>query len=158
MGENTYPMECSDPAYRTGPVERIVLDYAARNTVRDNTFTDVMYGIRVEDDDAVVERNTFTGGDATHHAVIVGTRVRTTVLGRPVRRARVVDNVSTIPGNANPYRWVHGHEGTVASGNSSFGRVVPLCAGTQLPVNPMIFVHHAVVEDPAGPPTPKPDF
>lgn len=34
MGENTLPMECSDPQYITG----YSLDYADDNTVRDNAF------------------------------------------------------------------------------------------------------------------------
>jgi parallel beta-helix repeat protein len=158
MGENTLPMECSDPAYRTGPLERIVLDRAARNTVRGNTFADVTYGVRVEDDGAVVEGNTFTAADPTHHAVIVGTRARTTDLAWPVRDTVVRDNVSQIVGNDDPFRWVYGHTGTVAAGNTALGHAAPLCRGMPPPHNPFIFVHHAVVENPNGPPTPKPDF
>ncbi|MEZ5168503.1 MAG: hypothetical protein R2695_19250 [Acidimicrobiales bacterium] len=44
MGENTLPMECAKPAYATGPLRSITLDFAADNTIRANTFTDVTYG------------------------------------------------------------------------------------------------------------------
>jgi parallel beta-helix repeat protein len=158
MGENTLPMECSDPAYHTGPLLRVVLDRAANNTVRNNTFEDVMYGVRVEDDGTTVEGNTFTAPDDTHHAVVVGTTWRTMILDHPVRNTTVRNNVSNIVGNTHPYRWVHGQESTVSSGNRALGQPVPICEGEALPVNIMIFVLHAVIEDPNGPPTPKPDF
>ena len=75
MGENTLPMDCTDPAYVDQPALRVVLDRAPGNTVRDNEFRDVTYGVRVEDDDTTVEGNTFTGTAPDRHAVIVGTPV-----------------------------------------------------------------------------------
>lgn len=57
MGENTLPRECSDPQYRFG----YVLDYAADNIIRDNTFEDVTFGVRVEDDRSTISGNHFAG-------------------------------------------------------------------------------------------------
>lgn len=157
MGENTYPMECSDPAYVSGSLLRVSLDRAAGNTVRNNTFRDVMYGVRVEDDRTSVLRNRFEGPDATHHAVIVGTRVRTDALDHPVRDARIVGNESVIVDNPNPYRWVHGTEGMVFERNRVRGRDVGICEAPTVPYNPLIFVHAVAVQDPGGPPVPRPD-
>lgn len=158
MGENTYPMECSQPAYATGPVYRVVLDRAANNTVRGNTFDEVTYGVRVEDDGTTVVGNTFTASDDSHHAVVVGTRVRTAVLGRPVVGTTVQGNSSTIVGNRHPYRWVHGHEATTFDANTSLGQEVGLCEGRTLPYNALIFVLAAVLEPVGSPPTPAPDL
>jgi hypothetical protein len=62
----------------------------------------VTYGVRVEDDGTKVVANRFAGPDATHHAVVIGTPERTTVLGRPVRGTTLSANVSTIAANPNP--------------------------------------------------------
>ena len=61
MGENTFPMDCSDPKYVTGPLLAVALDRAADNTVRNNVFNDVTYGVRVEDDGTKVVHNQFNG-------------------------------------------------------------------------------------------------
>ena len=156
MGENTYPMDCSDPAYLASGIQRVVLDRAAHNTIRANTFTDVTYGIRVEDDGTTVTDNQFTGPDATHHAIVVGTRHRTEVLDHPVRDTIVSGNRASITGNPFPYRWIHGTEHLVATGNTASGRAVGLCRGEPLPHTELIFVLAFVLEDPNGPPTPKP--
>ena len=50
MSENVLPMQCSDPQYQPG----FSLDYAADDTIRDNVFQDVTFGVRIEDDRAVV--------------------------------------------------------------------------------------------------------
>ena len=92
MGESTLPMECSDPPYVSAGLKSIALDRAARNTILANSFADVTYGVRVEDDGTKVVANRFSGPDATHHAVVIGTPERTTVLGRPVRGTVLVAN------------------------------------------------------------------
>ncbi|HEY8543953.1 MAG TPA: right-handed parallel beta-helix repeat-containing protein, partial [Acidimicrobiales bacterium] len=148
MGENTLPMDCTDPAYIDEPLRRVVLDRANDNTIRGNRFHDVVYGIRVEDDGNVVEGNTFTGSSPDRHAVIVGTPLRTTVLGRPVTGTQLVDNVADIVGNDHPYRWVTGHEGTVESGNVANGAPASLCEGVEPPRSPFIFT---IAVAPAGP-------
>jgi parallel beta-helix repeat protein len=153
MGENTLPMECSDPAYTTDVVNRIVLDHAADNVVRGNLFQGVTYAVRVEDDRNVIEGNEFSGDDPAQQAILVGTRFRTPVLGLPVADTTITGNRSFIAGNKNPYRWIHGHEGTTFAGNESLGRVVGFCEGVQPRTNLFIFVLDFVVADPDDPPT-----
>jgi parallel beta-helix repeat protein len=156
MGENTLPMDCTDEAYIDEPLRRVVLDRANDNTVRGNRFVDVTYGVRVEDDGNRVEANTFEGATADRHAVIVGTPLRTTVLGRPVTGTQLVDNVSTIAGNPHPYRWVTGHSGTTESGNTANGVAAPLCQGTEPPRSAFIFVIAVAPMNPDGTPPPAP--
>jgi parallel beta-helix repeat protein len=157
MGENTLPMDCTDPAYHEAPLARVVLDRANDNTVRGNRFVDVTYGIRVEDDGNRIEGNTFEGSTPDRHAVIVGTPFRTTVLGRPVTGTELVGNASTIAGNAHPYRWVHGHEGTVDDGNTAGGVPAALCAGVEPPRSLFVFVVAVAAATPDGnPPTTTP--
>jgi parallel beta-helix repeat protein len=153
MGENTLPMECSDPAYYEDALTRVVHDVAKDNVVRDNVFQNVPYGIRVEDDGTVVEGNEFTSADAGHQAVIVGTRFRTPLLGLPVANTAISGNRATIAGNGNPYRWIHGHTGTTFTGNEAFGRVVGFCEGVQPPTTPFIFVLAFAAGGPDDPPT-----
>ena len=50
MGESTLPMECSDPRYHQAGITWITLDRAAGNIVYGNSFHEVTYGVRVEDD------------------------------------------------------------------------------------------------------------
>jgi parallel beta-helix repeat protein len=159
MGENTLPMDCTDPAYVDEPGRRVVLDRANDNVIRANHFVDVTYGVRVEDDGNRVEANTFEGTGPDRHAVIVGTPLRTTVLGRPVTGTQLVDNVSTIAGNASPYRWVTGHEATVESGNTAGGVPAPLCEGVEPPRSPFVFVIAVALAGPGGgPPAETPDL
>jgi parallel beta-helix repeat protein len=159
MGENTLPMDCTDAAYIDEPGRRVVLDRADHNTVRANRFVDVTYGIRVEDDGNRIEANTFEGGGPDRHAVIIGTPLRTTVLGRPVADTVLVDNVSTIAGNAAPYRWVTGHTGTVESGNLAEGAPAPLCEGVEPPRSPFVFVIAVALAGPdGGAPAETPDL
>ena len=138
MGENTLPMDCTDDAYVSEPLRRVVRDFAADNVVRSNVFVDVTYGIRVEDDGNQVLDNRFYGPSPEHHAVIVGTPDRTLVLGEPVRGTVLRGNKSAISRNAFPYRWVYGHEETDASGNRALGErhlhsEAPADAGDRLP-------------------------
>lgn len=159
MAENTMPMECTDPAYVTGPFMRIVLDQAKRNTVRDNVFDGVTHAIRLEDDDTVVRDNLFRGPDPGHHAVTIGTKYRTEVLGRPVAGTVLEGNVSHIVDNPSPYRWVHGHTGTVEADNLALGDPAELCEGEPIPRSPFIFVIQVVIWDPTTPPPqPPPDL
>lgn len=150
MGENTLPMECSDPQYKPG----FALDAAANNIVRDNTFQNVTYGVRVEDDHATITDNEFTGDQAYQQAVLIGTPARTETLHQPVDGTIVTGNRADIPGNKNPYRWVHGESNTTFTNNESLGgRVVGLCEGTPPRRNALIFVLAVVVYDPNNPPT-----
>jgi parallel beta-helix repeat protein len=159
MGENTLPMDCTDAAYVDEPLRRVVHDFASDNIVRGNTFNDVTYAIRVEDDGNVVEANTFNGSGPGRHAVIVGTPLRTTVLGQPVTGTQLLENTSNIVGNTHPYRWVTGHAGTVESGNTALGAPVALCQGVEPPRSPFIFVIVAAPAGPGGgPPATTPDL
>jgi parallel beta-helix repeat protein len=152
MGENTLPMDCSDPSYQPG----VVLDYADDNVVRANVFQNVTYGIRVEDDGNVVADNAFTGDDPAQQAVIVGTRYRTSTLGLPVVDTTITGNLSSIAGNTHPYRWIHGHEGTTFDANESLGRIVGMCEGEQPATGPFVFVVAFELADPENPPTGPP--
>jgi hypothetical protein len=157
MGENTLPMECSDPAYSTGVLRRIVRDYALDNVVRDNVFAGVTYGVRVEDDGAVVAGNEFTGDDPAQQAVIVGTRWRTSALGEPVAGTTITGNRATIAGNRSPYRWIHGHADTTFDDNRSAGRIASFCEGVPPHTNQFIFVIAFTPADPANPSVPPTD-
>lgn len=149
MGENTAPMECSDPQYLPG----YALDYARDNVVRSNAFQNVTFGVRVEDDRAVVADNTFTSGNPIDEAIVVGTQHRTTVLSQPVDGTTITGNVADIAGSPNPYRWIWGHTGTTFADNRSLGRVVGFCEGVQPPVGPFVMtVAFELLADPANPP------
>jgi len=149
MGENTIPMNCTDPHYAPG----YALDYAKDNVVRANVFEDVTYGIRVEDDRTTVEGNSFVSTDAAHVAIIVGTPVRTSVLGLPVDGARIVGNRASVAGSKNPYRWVHGHVNTTFADNRSFDRVAGWCEGVPPARGPFVMSIAFVPADPDDPPT-----
>ena len=156
MGENTVPMDCSDTPYVTGPLLSITLDRATNTTVRANAFHDVTYGVHVEDDGTQVLDNTFSGPSGAYHAVIVGTRVRTTALDHPVTGTVVSGNTSAIVGNPNPFRWVHGFRDLTVTGNRALGKAVGICAGQELPHLQFIFVLAVAYEPPGSPVTPRP--
>lgn len=157
MGENTLPMECSDPAYYVNGLERVVRDFARDNVVRDNDFQDVQYAIRVEDDGNTIADNRFTGSDPSQVAILIGTRFRTPHLGLPVDGTTITGNRSTIAGNRNPYRWVHGHTDTTFADNWALERPVGFCTGVEPRRNPLIFVLAFVpLPDPNNPPTDGP--
>ena len=158
MGENVFPMDCSDVPYVSGPLQTITLDRAARNVVDANVIADVEYGVRVEDDGAIVTGNDFAGPDATHHAVIVGTPWRNRVLAHPVTNTIVRENRSSIVGNASPYRWVDGVSALDAGRNRALGRRSRICEAPDLPRRSLIFVDALAVQDPNGPPVPRPDY
>jgi parallel beta-helix repeat protein len=160
MSENTYPMDCANPAYIESGITRITLDYANDNTILRNTFHNVTYGVRVEDDGTRVEGNQFSGDDATYHAVIVGTKWRTSNLDRPVTGTVVTGNSSSIAGNPSPYRWQYGL-GTLAfdGTNTALGAPATICQTPKtIPINALIFVLALALEDPPAPVTPTPDL
>jgi parallel beta-helix repeat protein len=152
MGENTLPMNCTDPQYAFG----YALDYANDNVIRGNAFENVTYGIRVEDDRNTIEDNVFVSDDPAHVALILGTQVRTSVLGLPVDDTAVTGNRASIAGSKNPYRWVHGHTDTTFADNRSFDRPVGLCEGVQPARGPFVMTIAVVPADPDDPPTDDP--
>jgi hypothetical protein len=158
MGENVFPMDCSDVPYVSGPIQAITLDRAANNTVRDNLIDDVTYGVRVEDDGTRVIRNRIGGVDGGHWAVVVGTPFRTAVLDHPVTNTIVRGNVSTIVGNPSPYRWVDGTANLLAWDNTAVSGPSGFCAAPDLPRGPFVMTYAIAVQDPNGPPAPRPDF
>lgn len=140
MAENLIFMDCSDPAYQTGPVTRRHLDYAKNNVVDRNVFTDVDYGIRVEDDGNTITANRFRGDDATDQAILVGTQYRTSLLAQPVSGTTIARNASSIRDNLSPFGWIHGHTGTTFERNRARGRLATLVPGVQPPINFHLFV------------------
>ena len=102
--------------------------------------------MRVEDDGNRVERNSFFSDRSGAQAVLVGTKSRTQFLQQPVANTVIADNHALIPANAEPYRWVHGHTGTVFEGNLRYaesaatGAPTTLVQGTQPRINPFLFV------------------
>lgn len=156
MGESLLPMDCSDPAYYSSGVTRISLDRASGNTVQGNTFRDVVYGVRVEDDDTKVVGNRFVGSNAGDYAVVAGTPYRTTVLNRPVSGTVITANRATITDNASPYRWVDGQTATTFSDNRSAGAVVGWCRSIDLPRGIFVFVLAVAAEPVGSPVTPTP--
>jgi hypothetical protein len=157
MAENVYPMDCSDVPYVSGPVQAITLDRAPHTTVRSNVIANAYYGVRVEDDGARVVNN-LIGGAAAGHAVIVGTPYRTRALAHPVTDTIVKGNVSTVVGNASPYRWVDGVDALDARRNTALGALSAFCPAPDVPHGPFVMVSALAVQDPNGPPVPKPDF
>jgi parallel beta-helix repeat protein len=137
--ENQEFMDCSDTPYVSAPLRRIYRDPASDNVVRGNTFADVTYGVRVEDDRNRVEDNVFYSSLSGFQAVIVGTSERTAVLGEPVTDTTVTGNASWSPASPTPFGWIHGHAGTVFAGNEANAAAVGLVAGTQPPINPFLF-------------------
>ncbi len=152
MGENVLPMDCSDPQYATG----ITLDRAPRATVAGNTFHNVVYGVRVEDDGARVSGNHFLAGDAGTYAVVVGTPYRTSLLGRPVTGTVLTGNRAWITGNASPYRWVDGETDSTVAANTANGRPVGWCRSTDLPRGPFVMALAIALEPVGSPVTPPP--
>src|SRR5262249_19404429 len=130
----------SAPAYVEGPAERVVEDEATDNTIRRNVFVGVTYGVHVEDDRTTVAGNVFLGADPSDYAVIVGTRLRTSVLAHPVTGTSVEGNVSWLLGNPSPYRWVDGEAATRFARNTALGRTASFCQAPDLPHNPFIMV------------------
>ena len=140
MAENQLLMDCGDPAYGSAGTVRYHLDYARGNHLWRNRLFDVRYGIRIEDDDTWVIRNRFVGSDAGQQAILVGTKVRTELLGEPVTGASIAFNQADIAGNDQPYRWIHGQRNTRFRGNRSGRYPVDLIQGTQPPISPFLFV------------------
>jgi len=80
-------MECGRPAYFEG---KYVEDEARHNLIAGNRFSGVLgKGVVIEDDDNSVINNSF---ESAAGAIEIGTRIRTTVLGRPVRGSVLRDN------------------------------------------------------------------
>ena len=158
MGENVYPMDCSDVPYVSGPLLAITRDRAASNTITANTIYGENFGVRVEDDDTSVLRNTIIGTDPSNFAVIVGTPYRTTVLHHPVSHTIVRGNVASIAGNTDPFRWVDGVADLVATRNTANGSVRSFCAAPDVPRGPFVMVYAFAPQDPNQPPQPPPDY
>jgi parallel beta-helix repeat protein len=152
MGENVLPMDCSDPEYAPG----ITLDRAPRTTVAANTFRDVVYGVRVEDDQTKVIGNRFVADDAGSYAVVVGTPYRTQLLQRPVAGTVLTGNRSTITGNPSPYRWVDGEQDSRVFANVANGRFVGWCRSQDLPRGPFVMALAIALEPAGSPVTPPP--
>lgn len=157
MGENTLPMDCSDEPYVDEAGKQVTLDHAPDNTIRGNTFTDVTYGVRVEDDGTTVEDNRFEAVAADQHPVIIGTPYRTEVLGEPVTGTVLRGNVTT-GANDSPYRWAVGEEDTTAEGNVASGEATGLCEGQDPPRQLFVMVVAVAAPNPDGSKPATPDL
>ena len=140
MSENQLFMDCSDPVYVSNSLTRIVVDHARDNTIRDNDFVNLDYGVRVEDDGTQVSRNRFRAASPTALALVVGTRYRKLKLGLPVVGTVVADNRADLAGTITPYRSVPGAGPAIFTGNLSGGEPATLVPGPAPPVNPFLFV------------------
>ncbi len=140
MAEDQYFMDCSDPAYSSGPLHRLHLDYAKDNVVRNNTLVEVDNAVRVEDNGTTVENNTIRSSDPAARGVLVGTKWRTQLLGQPVDHTSISGNTVTIPNPTAAYGWVHGQTNTTFGPNLTNGAPATLTAGTQPTINPWLFV------------------
>jgi parallel beta-helix repeat protein len=158
MGENVYPMDCSDVPYVSGPFKAITLDRAPYTTVRANVIVGAAFGVRVEDDHATVVQNWFVASSPADYAVIVGTPYRTGVLGEPVTDALVAGNLSSITGNPSPYRWVDGVSALHDAYNVALGKVSALCKAPDVPRGPFVMVYAVAPQDPSQPPVPPPAY
>ncbi len=158
MGENVYPMDCSDVPYVSGPLKAITLDRAPYNTVRGNLVAGADFGVRVEDDHTTVTSNRFVASNAADYAVVVGTPYRTTVLARPVAHTTVAHNVASIAGNPSPYRWVDGFTDLRDVRNVALGKVSAFCKAPDIPRGPFVMVYAFAVQDPSQPPVPPPAY
>jgi hypothetical protein len=158
MGENVYPMDCSDPPYVSGPLQAITLDRAAHNRIRGNAIAVAHFGVRVEDDDTFVAGNRFFGSTPDIDAIVVGTPYRAAVLGRPVTHTRLDGNDSEIVGNPSPYRWVEGVRDLVAVHNRADGAAAGICGAPSIPRGPFVMVYAVALQDPTLPPVPPPPY
>ncbi len=139
QSENQMFMDCSDTPFHTGPFRRVFHDPATDNVVRANTIRYATWGVRVEDDRNRIEANRFEGTDPSAWAVLVGTKERTLRLGQPVNGVELIGNRSLLP-RTQPYGWIHGHTGTLDTGNTAMGAPVGLVEGEQPTINPFLFV------------------
>ncbi len=158
MGENVYPMDCSDVPYVSGPLKSITLDHASYNTVNANLIVGAAFGVRVEDDHAAVTRNWFVASSAADYAVVVGTPYRTAALGEPVADTVVARNLSSITGNRSPYRWVDGVTRLRDQQNVAAGTASPFCTAPDVPRGPFVMVYAFALQDPSQPPVPPPAY
>jgi parallel beta-helix repeat protein len=158
MAENVYPMECTNPAYHEDSLVYYTLDRADDNTVRENFFLGPSYGVRVEDDGTEVIGNHFTGPDAGHHAIVVGTPYRLQYLGEPVRDTVVTGNRSAIVGNPNPYRWTDGLGTFTEADNRVDGVPTAFCEAPRTPHGPFVMALEIGFPNPDGSIPPNPDL
>ncbi|MCC5953393.1 MAG: right-handed parallel beta-helix repeat-containing protein [Acidimicrobiia bacterium] len=158
QAENQFFMECTDDAYGTAPLVSYHLDPAERNIVRHNVFDDVLYGVRVEDDHTQVVGNSFTSERPAALAVVVGTKVRAELAGRPVAHTLVTGNDADLAGVDHPYRWIPSQVDSTFGPNRSRGSVVGWCEGAQPRINQALFVVAAASPPPQDltPPPPLP--
>jgi parallel beta-helix repeat protein len=152
MAENLLFMDCSDTPYPNASNVPYYEDFAGDNRIRRNTFDTVRYGIRIEDDGNRVERNSFASSDATHQAILLGTKERSAALGRPVTGVVIRGNRASITGNATPYVWIHPHSDTVFRQNRTGTVRASLAPGVQPPIDPFIFVRQIWLDGEPPPP------
>jgi hypothetical protein len=158
MGENVYPMDCSDVPYVSGPLQSITLDRAPYNAVRRNVILGADFGVRVEDDHATINGNHFFGSDPADYAVVVGTPYRTTVKGEPVSHTVVTRNVSMISGNASPFRWVDGVSDLHDFKNVALEKLSAFCRAPDIPRGAFVMVYAFALQDPSQPPVAPPPY
>ncbi len=119
MSENQLFLDCSDSSYLTNDLQRVHEDFAKHNRIQGNTFRNVAFAIRVEDDHTLVERNRIESDNRDHVGVLVGTGYRTSLLGRPVAGVVVQGNYAAVAGNISPFAWIHHSGDTIFRRNRS---------------------------------------
>ena len=141
MAENQYFLDCSDPAYASGSLHRVHLDYAKNNVVRNNTLArggqcDPGRGRRHHDREQLDHQQR----PRAHGESSSARKLRTELLGQPVDGTSISGNRVTIPNPAAAYGWVHGQTNTTFGANMVNGQPAALAAGTQPPINAWLFV------------------
>ena len=96
--------------------------------------------MRVEDDGNDIESNRFSSDLSTDQAVVIGTQLRTQVLGLPVTGTTVRNNGADIVANPSPFVWAWGQVATTDQGNTSNGAPSTVVEGTAPPLGPFLFV------------------
>lgn len=113
MSENQAFLDCSDDFYFANSLQTVHEDFAKHNLIQSNTFRNVAFAIRIEDDHTRVERNSIHSANRDHLALLVGTGYRASILGRPVTGSVIQGNYADVPGNIAPFVWIHSLGDTV---------------------------------------------
>ena len=105
MRRNLRPMACGRAPYYVNQDMDVVMDEARSNRIVRNEFLGpARWGVIVEDDQTVLSNNLFIG-PFSEGTMMIGTKYRNQVLGKPVLGTVLLEN--RFP-SEQPPRWVYG--------------------------------------------------